>query len=346
VRKIGLYLLALVVAVFLLAYTMTYTIRFTEAGVKTRFGSAAEGSVKRDPGLYFKWPLIDAVTTYDTRPRVTQVRLETQQTKDGRQIIVEAFSVWRVSDPLAFFQRFSNAGSAEAEHFRSADETVKSNLRNALGAVSQYDLSRLLNADPAVDGLGELERDVLNNLTLTAPSPESPTSTPSAATFASLGIDYIDVGISQIVLPQETTTKVFERMSQTQETKAKSITAAAEANANTIRSRADQDAKRIESFANQLAAEIRAKGDKEAEKYYALQQKNPQLAQFLIEVQMLKEVYGRKGTTLVLPWSMPVLRWLNPTEADRAIRAGSLGDPADMSTPGSAAVKPASGGSK
>lgn len=317
-RKFGLYILALVVAVFLLAYTMTYTIRFTEAGVKTRFGSAGPDSVKRDPGLRFKIPLMDSVTTYDTRPRVSQVRLETSATRDGRQIIVESFCVWRVSDPLAFFQRFSSAGGAASEHYRIADDTVKSNLRNAMGAVSKFDLNRLFNADQNVDGLGELERDVLSNLAAkgTKPIENAPSAAGTEVTLATMGIEVVDVGISQIALPQETTTKVFERMAETQNAKAKDITAKAESKANTIRTDAETDARRIESFARQLAAEIRAKGDKEAEQYYAMQQGNPALAQFLVEVQMLKEVQGRKETTVVLPMSSPILRAIKPDYVD------------------------------
>jgi membrane protease subunit HflC len=331
VRQVGLYILAFVVVSFLLAYTMTYTIRFTEAGVKTRFGYAGPDSVKSEPGLKFKWPLMESVTTYDTRPRVTQVRLETVQTADSRQIIVESFCVWRVSNPLAFFQRFSNAGGTPAEHFRSADETVKSNLRNALGAASKYELSRLFNADQAVDGLGELEHDLLAVLAAKAPEKADPSAAAVAGggasiTLASMGVEVLDVGISQVVLPQETSAKVFERMAETQNTKAKTITAQAEAAATGIKTRADQDAKRIESFARQLAAEIRAKGDKEAEQYYELQKSNPRLAQFLIETQMLKDVYGRKGTTVVVPWSMPVLRLLNPEYVERLIQEGKVPD--------------------
>ena len=329
VRQVGLYILAFVVVSFLLAYTMTYTIRFTEAGVKTRFGYAGPDSVKNEPGLKFKWPLMESVTTYDTRPRVTQVRLETVQTADSRQIIVESFCVWRVSNPLAFFQRFSNAGGTPAEHFRSADETVKSNLRNALGAASKYELSRLFNADPAVDGLGGLEHDLLSVLAAKAPEKAAEGAAPgggASITLASMGVEVLDVGISQVVLPQETSAKVFERMAETQNTKAKTITAQAEAAATGIKTRAEQDAKRIESFARQLAAEIRAKGDKEAEQYYELQKSNPRLAQFLIETQMLKDVYGRKGTTLVVPWSMPVLRLLNPEYVEKMMQEGRVSD--------------------
>ena len=340
-RKFGLYLMALIVAVFLLSYTMTYTIRFTEAGVKTRFGAASQETVYDKPGLRFKVPLMDSVTTYDTRPRITQVRLETQQTKDGRQIIVEAFSVWRVSNPLAFFQRFSSAGGAASEHYRIADDTVRSNLRNAMGAVSKFELNRLFNADQNVDGLGELERDVLGNLSAKGSAPveggATGTTGGSAAdiTLATMGIEVIDVGISQIALPQETTTKVFERMAETQNAKAKDITATAESKAGGIKTGAESDARRIESFARQLAAEIRAKGDKEAEQYYALQQKNPALAQFLVEVQLLKDVYGRKETTLVLPFSSPILRVVKPDYVDQMMK--------EIKTP-AADKQPAAGG--
>lgn len=317
-RQIGLFAVGGVVVLTLLAYTTTYQVRFTDAAVLTRFGRADQGSVKTEPGLKFKWPYpVESVTTYDTRPRISEVKLETQQTKDSRQIVVESYCVWRVSDPLKFFQRFSRDGSRATDHFRTADETVKSNLRSAMGAVSQFEMSRLFGPDPSIDGLGELESAVLSSL-------KSKGEQDSLATW---GIEVMDVGISQVVLPQETTTKVFERMAQQRDKLASEITSKAQAEAEGIRSRAEQDAKRIEAFTLQLAAEIRQKGDEEARQYYDMMQGNPELAVLLVETQMLREAYGRRGTTLVLPWNLPGLRLLKPDAHRSVLRDGKIVPP-------------------
>src|SRR3954466_12064032 len=107
----GIFLIAL------LAFTITYTVRFTEAAVLTTFGKADETDVRKDPGLYVKWPYpIQSVTTYDKRTRVLSTKFEQLSTADSRQVVVECFCTWKVSDPLLFFRRFSNAGQRADEH--------------------------------------------------------------------------------------------------------------------------------------------------------------------------------------------------------------------------------------
>lgn len=317
-KRLGLYLLAAIVVLFLLAYTSTYTIRFTEAGVKTTLGKADASSVKSTPGLGFKLPSpVESVTTYDIRPRISQVKLETQQTKDSRQIVVESYCVWKVTDPLKFFQRFNSAGSRTADQFKLADETVKSNLRSAMGAVSRYEMGQLFSGDPKADGLGALEKDILLALKTSG-------TAAGEITLATMGLEVMDVGISQVSLPQETTNKVFERMAAVQERKAKEISAQADSRATSIRTRAEQDARRIEAFAKQLAAEIMRKGDEEAKPFYDQMKSNPRLAQFLIECQMLKEVYGKQETQLVVPVNFPGLRLLKPDAVNDVLKNGQI----------------------
>ena len=90
----GLVLLAL------LSFSMAFTVRFTESAVKTTFGSAGSDDVITEPGLRFKFPYpIQSVTRYDTRLRVLQIKLEQVQTADNRQVAVEAYCTWRVKDP-------------------------------------------------------------------------------------------------------------------------------------------------------------------------------------------------------------------------------------------------------
>lgn len=128
-KRLVIIVLAGVLLVVLLAFSMTYQVRFTEAAVLTTFGKASDDSLKLDPGLKFKWPSpIQSVTKYDTRLRVVQTR-QTQAASDNRQIIVEAACFWRAKKPLRFFERFSVAGDRSADHFRKAQEIIESDLQ-------------------------------------------------------------------------------------------------------------------------------------------------------------------------------------------------------------------------
>jgi len=318
VQRTILYLVTVLVVLSLVSYTMTYTVRFTEAGVLTTFGRAGENSIKKDPGLNFKWPYpIQSVTTYDTRVRFADVRLETQQTADNRQIIVQGFCVWRVEDPLKFFQSFSNAGTRADDHYHKAEETVQSNLRSALGAVSKFRLEELLAADESRGRLPDLEKTVLDSLS----SGGSGDAT-ARQSLASVGVRAIDVGVSRIELPSETTTKVFERMAANRDRLAKELESRGESDATAIRSRAEADARRIEEFAKSRAEEIRRQGDREAAEFFAQMNSNPELAIFLRNIELLRGALAKR-TTVVLSTSQPGVGLIRP-DALEGLKQGQI----------------------
>lgn len=340
-QRAVLYLLTVIVVGFLLLYMVTYTIRFNEAGVITTFGRA-DSATSTTAGLGFKWPYpIQSATTYDTRLRQSQVKLETQQTRDARQIIVEGYCFWRVSDPLVFFRRFSTAGMRAADHFRVADETVTSNLRSAMGAVSKFEMSELFNSAAGSDGLGVLEQEIKKTLLAGVSGGTGDADKPAAAakdagtTLASVGIEIVDVGISQVVLPQDTTTKVMDRMGNSRDRLAKKISDKAQAEATATRAKAESDAAKILAFAKAVAADIRKTGDIEATTFMKMMKDDTgagtRLAVFLREIEMIRDSMGRKGTTLVVPWSMAGYRLLQPNAiSDILDGKGKLRTPEEM----------------
>jgi membrane protease subunit HflC len=302
--------IAAVLVVGFLVYMMTFTVRFTERAVKTTFGQADEGDVITDPGLKFRVPLANDVTVYDTRARYIEARLEQQQTRDNRQIIVESFLTWRIADPLLFYQRIGRAaGDTARQHYEEADDLLQTQLRSGLSAVSKYELSELLTTDPAGSRLAELERDVLGRLT----SPGEG----GGASLGDYGIEVQFVGINRIELPEQTTEQVFERMRKTRERLAASAESEGQAEADKIRAEAQSAAQRIRDFAELYAAEIRARGDREAAQYFAQLREEPELAVFLENVEFIRDGLGKRAT-LVLPTDMPGMMLFS---ADAFLRA-------------------------
>lgn len=313
-----LFIRALVVLVFLVAlfaFAFTYTVKFTETAVKTRFGEAGENAVRREPGLYFRLPYpIDAVTTYDTRVRTLSLKIEQQQTADAKQIGVESFCTWRVADPLAFFRTFSNAGERPEDHVRKAEETLSSAMRSAMGVVSKYTMDDLFTTSTGGTKLTELEGRILNALR----SPED-RSTVDLKTF---GIEVVGVGVMRVVLPEETTKAVFDRMKSARESITKQIESRGAAEAQAIRAKAESDARKIKEFAQALASDLRAKGDQESVTYLRQMNAKPDLAVFLAQVEFLKST-NAKRTTLVLASDVPGIGLLFP-EAMKAAEQGRI----------------------
>lgn len=312
------YVVWIVVAVFLAAmigYSVTYTVRFTESAVVTRFGRAVVGendsNPMGEPGLHFKWFYpIDSVTKYDTRTRFLQARSETQQTADDFQVVIEGYATYRVSDPLKFYRSFSANSARAIDHFREAEATLLSRLRSGLGQTSRFRMAELF--DPTVGGskLGELEASVLAQMN----GGDVENQRGSSGPLSDYGIEVTMVGIDRVVLPEVTTQAVMDRMSQERIKLATKYTSEGAALAETIRSSAEADAARIRAFAESRAKEIIAQGESEAAQYLAMQDTHPELAVFLQQLEMMREVYARK-VTLVLSTDTFGLQYFNPASA-------------------------------
>lgn len=308
----------LVFAIALLSRAMTYTVRFTEAAVLTHFGKAGADAEKKSPGLKFKWPdPIESVTKYDTRARFLQVRSQTQQTADSKQLEVESYCTWRVKDPLKFFQRFSNAGDRAADHYKKAEEVLRGNLRSAVGEISKYRLNELFSTDTKATRLNELEGRVLSNL-------KSASQDQSGGNLDDYGVEVVTVGINRIVLPDETTKAVFASMKAERGRLVKELEARGDSAAQAIKSAAQQNASRIESFTKTLAEEIRKKGEEEAKPFIDQMKEAPELAVFLKNIEFIREAMAKR-ITLVFSTSMPGMELISPGAMNTQKRAGVPG---------------------
>ncbi|MDX2114221.1 MAG: SPFH domain-containing protein [Planctomycetota bacterium] len=276
-----------------LAYMCSFTVRFTEAAVVTTFGQAGPEDVITEPGLRFKWPApIQTTTVYDTRARFLQTRSETQQTADDRQIIAEAFLTWRVQDPLVFYQRFrGSSGAAARDHYNRAQETLTSILRSAMSEVSRYRLGELFTSQEGGSKLPELERAILDRL---RQLPDA-----GGKDVAQYGVEVLSVGINSVVLPQDTTNEVFNRMSESRKRLAAKAESEGQALANAIRSEAESAAKRIREFARFRADQIRNRGDLEAAPYLTALNAEPQLSAFLLQLDFVRTGLGRRATWII-----------------------------------------------
>lgn len=298
-RTPAFFLLAGAIVLALISFSFTYTVPFNERAVVTVFGKADDASVQETPGLKFKLPYpFQSVTSYDTRLQLVQVSGTQQQTADDNQIVVEAYALWRVSSPLTFYQKFSNAGQSAEDHYAQAERTVKSSLNSALSVTSGFGLDELFTLDAEGSQLPTLEREILAVLRRDASNPP-------------LGIEIVDVGINRVRLTETNSEDVIARMQADRQRLAQETISQGESTAQTIRSRADADARRITSFANRLADELRSAGDREAGTFIAQMQESPELATLLAELEFLRDAYSKK-ITLVLSGA-PGFRYTAPT---------------------------------
>jgi membrane protease subunit HflC len=327
-QRIVQILITLVILAVLAGFLFTFTVRFTETAVVSRFGRADSASVHTEPGIKFKWPWVDRVTKYDTRARFVELQQETQQTLDSKQVVVTAWVTWRVSDPLGFYQKYSNYGDRAEEHFREAEAQITARMKSAMSALSTYRFDDLLSASGSK--LPEVEAKILSQL-------RSPGGDAATALNAS-GIEAIGVGISAIKFPQAVSENVFARMRAARARLANETNTQGKSLADSLREKAKSDAERIRSFAERLARNIEAQGQAEAQKYYKLLGADSKLAVFLRQMEFMRTAYGRTAT-MVLPTSMPGMEWFRP-DAPAMFEQGKLPGPALPGADGARGVVP------
>jgi membrane protease subunit HflC len=270
-RTIGIAVSALIVLVLVL-YNTTYTVNFHEIAIVTRFGKPA--GVVREPGLHFKAPFfIDQVTRLDTRQQLIESPLETVLTRDGQQVLVQAYMTWRIdTDPDAALRFFTSYASLDG-----ASASLETQLQGALRSIGGYRFGDLVGQGGKI---AEAEAAILEDLRSTRLAGTMPSS----------------VGITQVVLPNKTTIAVLARMAAVQETLAGLEEAKGASAAEAIRSQAKSQADIIMNFADQWAARIEAKGNEEATRYYQEMKAESELAIFLAWLDTLKASLAENTT--------------------------------------------------
>ncbi len=246
-----------VIVLVLVLYNTTYTVNFHEIAVVTRFGKPE--AVVRDKGLHFKAPFfIDQVTRLDTRLQLIESPLETVLTKDGQQVVVQAYMLWKIDSSDAEVRNFFNSYTT----LEGASKALETQLQGALRAIGSYSFGDLIGQR---NKLTEAESSILADLKSTRLT----------------GTDPVSVGIAQVVLPPKTTVAVLGRMSAVQEKLAQLEEEKGNSAATALRSQATSQADTIRNFANQWAARIEAKGNEEATRYYQEMKEEADLAIFL-----------------------------------------------------------------
>ena len=306
------FVVAILLLVLLLLYSITYQVRFDEVAVVTRFGRAEGESAVRnaraevdESGLHFKLPYpIDAVKTYDKRVQVLEDRPEEQQTLDNVSVVIQSYLAWRVSDPLAFARALSTIDGAE--------KLLRTKLRDARKIVgARYTFADLANSDPAKLKLDELEQAILKRL-------NEDLSVEAQKAGRAYGVELVSVGIKRVLLAPKTTEEVFNRMKSTRQTMAEGYRQEGNSRAEQIKADAESMKRTILSFAESRAKQIRSEGEEAASKYLEVFSKDPQFAIDLQKFDALREMFAEsaKGkTTIMLDSSNPLFDWFGTPPA-------------------------------
>lgn len=272
------YVVAALIVVALIARTAVFVVDETKIAIITQFGSPV--SVIDAAGLHWKIPQpVQAVRFFDKRLLVYDPKPTEFLTNDKKNIVVDAFVAWRISDAKRFLETVSDRMGAEV---RMAD-IVASELGAALG---QYPLAALISVTPDEMKVGEIMARVTEGCRLTA-----------AENF---GIQVAEVRMKRLAFPEQNKQSVFDRMRAERERMAKKYRSEGEEEAIKIRAQADKERQEILAVAYKEAEKIRGEGDAAAMKTYGRAfNADPEFYKFLRTLESYKKILGDK-TTVVL----------------------------------------------
>lgn len=279
-KKIGLlkWLLALVLVVVLAFFGFTAEVREGECAVITRFG--APRAEITEAGLYLRlpWPF-ENIVRYDARQQYLESNYLETLTRDKRNIILNSYVVWEISDPLTYYNSVRSNEIAQ-QYIRD----LVSNATN--GVLGSYDLTGLVSLDKEQIKIDEIQAAIYNRV-----------SQNSEATY---GISVKEVSIMRLTLPEINLQSVFEQMQADRQKDIDTILAQAERDANQIITGADAEAAEIVAKGTTDAAEIKAKTETEVARIYAeAQAANLELYQFLRQLDTVAGSVGSSTTLIV-----------------------------------------------
>lgn len=270
--------MTMVVGLLVLLAASVFTVDAREVGVVLSFG--APQRTLTEPGLYFRlpWPLHEVVR-FDRRARVLAVSPSEVLTKDKKNLVVEAFAVWRVADPQRFLEAFQGAGSVQWEELAKAAEIRLSDLviSRIASAIAQVEFGELLAVGATSQDL--LPADVAREV-----------ATTSGERF---GIQLLDMRLRHVGLPLQNEQSIYERMRAERLRIANAYRSEGEEQATTIRAQADRQAAEILAEADKEAAGILAGSEAAAARLYAeAYREDPEFFRYLRSLDAARTVLG------------------------------------------------------
>ena len=263
--------LAAVIAVFA---TSIFTVDQRQYAIIFQLGEVRE--VISEPGLYFKWPMIQNVRYFDKRI----LTLDTADperfiTSEKKNVLVDSFVKWRIVDPRLFY--ISVAGD-EARAKTRLSQTVNAGLREEFGKRTVHDV---------VSG----ERDKIMEQMRAKADLDA----------RKIGVQIVDVRVKRVDLPTEVSESVYRRMEAERKRVANELRSEGSAEAEKIRANAEKQREVIIAEAYRDAQKIKGEGDAKAAATYAQAfNQNPEFYAFYRSMEAYRGSFKSKNDVIVV----------------------------------------------
>lgn len=239
--KKALILLVVIVVAVMTLFQAAFTVDQTEKAIVLQFGRPVSPDAL-GPGLHFKMPFIQDVILLDARILDYDAKPEEILTEDKKNMVVDSYAKWRITNPLEFYKNLKSVQTAMAR----LDDTIRAQLREVLG---RYELHEVVSTER-----GALMEEVTKR---------------TRAALTPFGIEVEDVRIKRTDLPPENERAIYNRMRAERERQAKEYRAEGQEKAATIRAQADKERAVLLATARKDSEILRGEGDATATGLYA-----------------------------------------------------------------------------
>jgi membrane protease subunit HflC len=227
------------------AFTSLFIVREGEYKVVLKFGEAVR--VHEEPGIQLKIPFIEEVKSLPKFQMIYDSKPTPILTRDKKPIIVDNYTVWRITNPYEFLRSVQSVQAGEER----IDAAVYNTIRRKL---SEIEYGKIISETAIRGDLNdEITKEVLELLVRD-----------------NYGIEIIDVRIKRTDLPEENKQSVYNRMISDRQSIAARYLSEGDEESRKITSKADRQAKELLAQAEANAKKIVAEGEKEAAQIYNL----------------------------------------------------------------------------
>lgn len=268
----------IVVAAALVLYgvfSSIFIVNEREQAIVTRFGEIDR--IWPEPGLYYKVPtdIVESVQIIEDRVLRYDREDFRVQVSGGKFYIVDAFLVYKITDP-AKFRQLTRGSLQVAETL--IDSRFESAIRQVYG-LREFDAALSVERPEMMREARDLIR----------------------VEIASLGIDVLDVRILRTDLTPEVSQQTYDRMSAERLAEAALLRARGRELAQTIRADADRQVVEILATARRVSEIRRGEGDAERNRVFAeAYGRDTEFFEFYRTMQSYRTALENEGTTLVL----------------------------------------------
>ncbi|EWG10498.1 protease modulator HflC [Cytobacillus firmus] len=283
--KLGI-ILVLIIAGLGILFSNLFIVKEGEYKVIRQFGEVVR--IESEPGLTYKIPFIQSVSTLPKYQMTYDVSEAEINTKDKKVMIIDNYAVWKIDDPK---KMISNARTLEGAEARM-EEFIYSVTRSELG---QLNYEEIINDEKS-------SRGSLND--------QITTKVNELLTNDNYGITVTDVRIKRTDLPAENEQSVYTRMISERQSTAQEYLSRGDAQKNVIIAETDRTVREMLAKAQADAEVIRAEGEAGAAKVYnEAFSKDPEFYSLYRTLESYKKTINGE-TVIVLPSDSPYARLL------------------------------------